>query len=119
MLKVILESPKRYRAECIDKKIPRKETKALNFGSAIHLAILEPGEFRNRYRVEARHVRRNTTAYKDWKLETLMERADAILLSHEEMQDLEGMIRRSGCWATPRPPPCFRQGHSLSGRSTR
>lgn len=91
MLKTVLESAKRYKAEYIDKTIVQKKSDALSFGAAIHLAILEPGEFRDRYRLEP-DVRRNTNAYKDWKQETLWERPDAVLVDAEDMAHLQGMI---------------------------
>lgn len=91
MLKVLLESPKRYKAEFIDRTIQRKETKALSFGSAIHLALLEPKVFLERYAVEP-DVRRNTNIYKDWKEGVLARDPHAVILSQEEMDSLQGMI---------------------------
>lgn len=91
MLKVILESPRRYKAEFIDKKIIRKETAALNFGSAIHLALLEPNVFLKRYAVEP-NVRRNTNIYKDWHEAVLASEPNAVIISRDEMENLDGMI---------------------------
>ncbi len=91
MLKKILESPKRYKAEFIDKKIVRKETAALNFGSAIHLALLEPQIFLKRYAVEP-DVRRNTNVYKDWRDAVLASDPNAVIVSQDDMDNLQGMI---------------------------
>jgi hypothetical protein len=91
MLKVMLESPKRFKAEFIDKKILRKETHALNFGSAIHLAVLEPQVFLKRYAVEP-DLRRNTNLYKEWRDAVLASDPNAVLISREDMDNLNGMI---------------------------
>ncbi len=107
MLKVILESPKRYKAEFIDKTLQRKETKALSFGSAIHLALLEPKKFLSRYAVEP-DVRRNTNVYKDWKEGVLAIDPSAILLSQEDMDILKGMI--DAVAAHPRASTMLRNG---------
>jgi hypothetical protein len=91
MLKTMLESPRRYKAEYIDRKIERKETPALNFGSAIHLALLEPKVFLKRYAVEPA-LRRNTNLYKEWREAVLASDPTAVILSQEDMDNLHGMI---------------------------
>lgn len=107
MLKVILESPKRYKAEFIDKTIPRKETKSLHFGTAIHLALLEPQVFLSRYAVEP-DVRRNTNVYKDWREAVLAKDPSAVLLSQEDMDALKGMIE--SVMAHPEASAMLRKG---------
>ena len=91
MLKVMLESPRRFKAQFIDKKIERKETPALRFGSAIHLALLEPKKFLERYQVEP-DVRRNTNLYKEWREAVALSHPDAVIISREEMENLQGMV---------------------------
>lgn len=91
MLKVMLESPKRYKAQFIDKTIAWKETAALQFGTAIHLALLEPTVFLTRYRVEP-ELRRNTTNYKEWKEAVLIDNPHAVIVSQEQMDAINGMV---------------------------
>lgn len=91
MLKVMLESPRRYKAEFIDRKIKRKETHSLNFGSAIHLALLEPQVFLKRYAVEP-DLRRNTNLYKEWREAVLLSDPNSVIISSEDMDNLKGMI---------------------------
>lgn len=91
MLKVILESPKRYKAQFIDKTIESKESAALRFGSAIHLALLEPKAFKERYAIEP-DLRRNTNLYKEWKQHVQEATPNAIIVSQSEMDNLLGMI---------------------------
>lgn len=90
MLKTLLESPRRFKAQ-VDGRIPDEEKPALRFGSAVHLALLEPQEFLKRYRQEP-DLRRNTNLYKEWKEATLLEQPDAVLVSSDEMENLKGMI---------------------------
>ncbi len=91
MLKVMLQSPKRYKAHFIDRLIEPKTTKALHLGAALHLALLEPAKFAARYAVEPA-LRRNTNAYKEWLSETLEADPSAIVISQDEMDTLKGMI---------------------------
>ncbi len=91
MLKTILESPKLFKATYIDKKIERKQSHALNFGAAIHLALLEPAVFLKRYAVEP-PLRRNTNLYKEWRDAVLASDPQAVLLSQDDMDNLNGMI---------------------------
>lgn len=107
MLKVILESPKRFKAEYIDKKIVRKESAALNFGSAIHLALLEPQVFLKRYAVEP-DVRRNTTIYKDWREAVLASDPTAVIVSQDDMDNLNGVIE--AVMAHPKASAMLRKG---------
>lgn len=89
MVKTLIEeSPKHFKAKYIDKIVERKETKSLKFGSAIHLAILEPMEFAKRFAVEP-DLRRNTNAYKDW---LAAQSPDAVVISGDDMLNLNGMI---------------------------
>ncbi len=89
-LKVLLESPRRFKA-LVDGRIPREEKAALNFGSAVHLALLEPEVFLRRYAVEP-DVRRNTNVYKEWRAAVLAEQSDAVIVSQDDMDNLKGMI---------------------------
>lgn len=91
MLKVMLESPKLFHAHFVDKKMERKETHALHFGSAIHLALLEPRSFLDRYVVEP-DLRRNTNAYKEWRAAVLEGDPTAILVTQDDMDNLQGMV---------------------------
>ncbi len=107
MLKIMLESPKLYKAHFIDKKIERKETHALHFGSAIHLALLEPKVFLERYAVEP-EVRRNTNAYKEWRDAVLESDPKAIILSKDDMDNLQGMVE--SVMAHPEAASMLRKG---------
>jgi hypothetical protein len=91
MLKVMLESPKLFHAHFIEKKMERKETHALSFGSAIHLALLEPKVFLERYAIEP-DVRRNTNVYKEWRAAVLANDPAAVIVSQDDMDNLNGMV---------------------------
>lgn len=106
-MKVLLESPKRYKAEFIDKKIVRKETHALNFGSAIHLALLEPSVFLKRFALEP-DLRRNTNLYKEWKEAVLLSDPSAVIISQDDMDNLQGMIE--SVMAHPEASAMLRKG---------
>lgn len=107
MLKVVLESPKRYKAQFIDNRIDRKGTRAMSFGSAIHLALLEPKVFLKRYAVEP-DLRRNTNLYKEWKEAVLASDPSSVLVSQDEMTALQGMIE--SVMAHPEASSMLRKG---------
>ena len=60
---------------------PRPETSALSFGSAFHVAILQPDRFEEIYAVQPASVKRTTKAGKAWAAEqgnrTILNTADA------------------------------------------
>jgi hypothetical protein len=72
---------------------PRRETKALRLGSAIHCATLEPDAWDSRY-VVAPNIKRNTKlgklAYAEWRKSIA---PDAIILSPAEYETLRSCVR--------------------------
>lgn len=56
---------KRHRKAAVFSTVPQEATESLRFGSVIHCAILEPGDFAPRFTVS--DLNRNSNAYKDLK----------------------------------------------------
>ncbi len=88
----------------------QKETEAMKFGSAFHCLILEPDAFDGRYFAiddsekcvevsgegwkAAGKKPRSTKAYKEWIADILINNADKILLSMDEMETLYAMQQK-------------------------
>lgn len=69
-LSVFRESVPKYYAQFIEKSLDGKQTKSMGFGSAFHLALLQP-EFYQQMVAVGPDVNKNTTEYKAWKKEHL------------------------------------------------
>lgn len=95
-LKTILKSALHF----TKRKEMREETKAMAFGTAFHLAVLEPEEFRKRYIVlpdvvEGKPVTSNfkrTNVYKAWLENYKIENAGKICLDDDDMDKITGML---------------------------
>ena len=86
-LKRILKSPKSFYSSFTE---PNKQTKAMQFGSAVHAAILEPDSFRKRYVKAKRFTGVGAVAAQaEWRLSLP---TDAIIMSDEEYEQLEEML---------------------------
>lgn len=82
-----------------------KEKKSRRVGSALHVAVLEPGRFDSLY-VAAPALNKNSNAWKDW----LAENADRKSLDPVELDSIHGMAK-----AIRRDPVCMRL---MSGSKT-
>lgn len=99
-VKRIMKSPKSFHAY-VKGEIEFKETPAMRLGSLLHLALLEPELFQKTYVLEPKFIGktkdgRDSTrsgeakaAREEWKLSLP---ADAVIVSEDEMHDIEGMI---------------------------
>lgn len=73
------KTPLHFKAK-IDGMIPSRESAALNLGTMVHMAVLEPEEF-ERVAVQEPAIDRRTKEYKAWKAELPK---DALILSAED-----------------------------------
>jgi len=89
-IKILFESPKRYKWEVIDGKRPEPSPSIL-FGQLCHDAILEPKRFRENMVVKPKFSGTGMKKAKaDW-METL--KPGAIVIEEEEAVQIEGMIQ--------------------------
>lgn len=93
-LKVLRESPKHFIHELAKYQGGEKEDKdAFRFGTAAHLAILEPQLFRKRFVAQPDfgdlRVKANRNSRDAWKSE---QDSEAVILDSEEMEKLTAMI---------------------------
>jgi hypothetical protein len=72
----------------------RPETKALNFGRAFHMCMLEPDKFDNRVVKEPEGINKRTKAGKEEYSQFLQENKDNTVLSSGEYKSLMGMRNR-------------------------
>lgn len=114
----LLDSPAHYRA----RRLNRKQTPAMRFGSIVHSAVLEPHDFLSRAAIQPDFGSTRTKDGKEkltaWKAE--QEAKNAIILDQEEFDTIAGMLgaitnhplasqlfkdghaERSGFWVCPR-----------------
>lgn len=78
---------------------PPEPSEAQDIGTAVHMAVLEPGRFRAEY-VELPHVDRRTTVGKATWLDFQQKNAGKAMLSAENMQMVKDMSKSA--WAHPR-----------------
>jgi hypothetical protein len=87
-LRTIEKSPKAFLAA--HNALYRKETAAFSFGTVFHMALLEPELFKAQYVIMPKFSGTGSVAArKVWKAS---QRSDAVILTEEEYQDLQGMI---------------------------
>lgn len=83
----------RYFRYCCDHPEPERKSKAKDFGGALHLALLEPKEFKRRYIVEPnfgdQRFKINREAKKEWLGQVPI---DSVLLSEDERDKMLYMI---------------------------
>jgi len=92
-LKTILKSPLHF----TKRKEMRKETDAMAFGTAFHLAVLEPQEFKRRYivlpsEIDGKPVNKRLKAHKEWIENYKIENSDKICLDDDDMEKITGML---------------------------
>jgi hypothetical protein len=93
MLKKLDESPRVYESEYITKESPSEPTAAMEMGTALHVAVLEPESFDSQYVVCPSFCSdKRTKAYKEW--EALHGSDGRIVLKQDEM-DLIARCRLS------------------------
>lgn len=90
-LEIFRESPVKYKAMFIDKTLEKKETAAMEIGSAFHTFLLEPAEFHNRYAIAPERWKQNTNAGKDALAKFLIDHVGKTVLWPEEFQQVEDM----------------------------
>lgn len=77
------------------KELPGKESASLSFGTAMHYAILEPGDYDKHKAIEPA-LRRNTNAYKDW---AKAQSPEAIIVSEEfdqTVKEIKTRLKQTG-----------------------
>lgn len=90
--KYALQSPKAFYRHYAQNKV-KEPTKAMDFGSMVHLAALEPAKFRDRFieQPDFGDMRSSTNRKKrdDWQNE---QRRDALIVTQEDMGKLVEMV---------------------------
>lgn len=99
VLKAMQRSPLHCWAEYLDPdRPPREETKALQLGTAIHAAVLEPDVFAARYVVAPQVDRRTKDGKTRWEEFVSSQPADAVVLSADDfdtVQAVAGQVRQN------------------------
>ncbi len=91
-LDLIAKSPSHYWAKYLDPNREKKEpTAAMQLGTAVHHAILEPGEFERRYKILP-EINKRTNAGKA-EFEALMEHAKTTGLTFLSQEDRDQCLR--------------------------
>lgn len=110
-LDLIAKSPLHYWTAYLDPaREPREETSAMRVGTAIHTAVLEPGEFFDRYVIVPEGIDRRT---KDGKAEYAVLEAQAAakgatLLPYADFKT--AMAVKASCHTHPMAKQMFREG---------
>ena len=79
--------PAQFKAEYID-KIIKRDTKAMQFGTALHSRVLEPLDYPSVVSIEPEGTNRRTKGYKEW----IAGQSGKVVLKHEESEKIEAMF---------------------------
>lgn len=86
-LSVFRDSVPKYYAQFIEKSIDGKQSKSMDFGSAFHLALLQPHLFDKEVAIGP-DINKNTTEYKTWK----KEHSHQLILDSDQESAIQKMV---------------------------
>lgn len=91
MLKELKKSPAHYKAKYIDKIVPDKDTKSLNFGKLYHCLLLEENRFDDLFAITP-EISKISNQYKSWKTEILEKNPNVSFISNKELIHAVSMV---------------------------
>jgi len=93
MMKTFWQSPTRYCEQYIQRSLVQPTTKALDTGTALHMALLEPEKFLESFVCRPENSPRNTAAGKERYAQCQAENPGKIILDREDWFTVDGVAQ--------------------------